>query len=226
MEKDWLNKVKETLKKAEKLTIHCIQLVRIRGSYTKKREAIVRVRLHSTYIETNKSMTDKWYHMTLNELNKLIGDKRESCPWSSGEMANLVMIGSNIMVTLSLGAARKKKYQIEISKGDSVLVTGHGDYWTHKATVVEVNKTGRLATVQWDDWDWKQSSIPISLIVGKSDMELGKRKRSPTDFYSGENVTKRTKKETTSNLKYSENNPLNKFMHGGGRLQPFVFAWL
>jgi len=141
--------------------------------------------------------------MTLNELNKLIGDKRESCPWSSGEMANLVMIGSNIMVTLSLGATRKDSYQIEISKGDSVLVTGHGDYWTHKATVVEVDKKRRLATVQWDDWDRKQTSIPISTIIGKSDMDLGKRKRSPTDFYSGENATKKTKKETTANLIYS-----------------------
>ena len=82
--------------------------------------------------------------MTLNELNKLIGDKRESCPWSSGEMANLVMIGSNIMVTLSLGATRKDSYQFEISEGDSVLVTGHGDYWTHKATLSKLIRKKKL----------------------------------------------------------------------------------
>ena len=217
LERDWLTKVRVTLTKAENLTIHCIQLVRIRGSYTKRRDAIVRVRLHPNYVEADKSLTNKWqwYHMTLNELNKLIGDKRESCPWSSGEMANLVMIGSNIMVTLSLGATRKDSHQIEISEGDSVLVTGFGDYWKHKATVVEVDKKNRVATVQWDDWDRRQESIPISTIVGKSDMDLGKRKRSPTDFYSGENVTKRTKNETTTaNLIYSENNPLNLCTEG------------
>ena len=90
----------------------------------------------------------------------MIGDM---CKSSSREMGNLSIIGSNIMVTLRLGATRKHTYQISL--GDSAIVKGHVDYWNHNATVIHVDKKRRHAYIQWDNWDRKISTIPISKIA-------------------------------------------------------------
>jgi hypothetical protein len=209
---EWQKKVKKTLKTAEKLTFKSIQLLRINKPFSKKREAMFRVRIRGT-----KKTEDKWFVISSSELNKLFGNENKSCPWSSGEMSNLSMIGSNILVTLGLGAKRKELNHV--SEGNSVIVSGHGK-WNHTATIINLNSLS--ATVRWDS-DRTTTNIPISNIMGRNTMELGRRKRSAPDFYGPEKSTKtKAYKEYVPNFMmitnvhhmYSSTNPLNLCTEG------------
>jgi len=127
------------------------------------------------------------------------------------------MIGSNILVTLGLGAKRKELNHV--SEGNSVIVSGHGN-WNHTATIINLNSLS--ATVRWDS-DRTTTNIPISNIMGPNTMDLGRRKRSATDFYGPENSTKtKAYREYVPNLlmktnvhhMYSSTNPLNLCTEG------------
>jgi hypothetical protein len=171
-----------------------------------------RVRLRDSF-KTN----DKWFMISSSELINLIGNENQSCPWSSGEMSNLSIIGSNILITLGLGAKRKQLNHI--GEGDSVIVSGHGN-WNHTATIITLKSLS--AVVKWDS-DRTTTIIPVSKIKGLNTMDIGRRKRSATDFYGPENSTQNKKsKEYVPNLMmktnvhhmYSTTNPLNLCTEG------------
>jgi hypothetical protein len=190
----------------------CIQLVRINKPFSKNREAMFRVRLRDSF-----KSNDKWFLLSSSELIDLIGNDNKSCPWSLGEMSNLSIIGSNILITLGLGAKRKQLNHI--CEGDSVIVSGYGN-WNHTATII--NLTSLVAVVRWDS-DRTTAIVPISKIKGLNTMDIGQRKRYATDRYGPDNPNENKKykeyihnslMKTNVHHMYSSTNPLNLCTEG------------
>jgi hypothetical protein len=96
--------------------------------------------------------------------------------WFTGELNCLTMLGSNMLITLSLGA-RKKEETLRtrmkdeywgVACGDKVIVRNHGNYWQHSATVTSIDTVKKVARIKWETTS-KFCEISLGDIVKKDD---------------------------------------------------------
>ena len=98
LESDWLLKATKIIRDAEKSSIECFQLVQIipkNGASVCDRETVYRVQLSSS--------DTSWHYVTGKYLQDLLCDDE----WNMSELDCLTLSGSNMLITLSLGARKK-----------------------------------------------------------------------------------------------------------------------
>ena len=76
----------------------------------------------------------------------IIGDEE----WMKGEMNCICNIASNRKVTLTWGAKKKSSNWSQLSIGDDVIVSNHGDKWEHRAKIIKMNDDGISVAKQSD----------------------------------------------------------------------------
>jgi hypothetical protein len=120
------------------------------------------------------------FYVNSAQIMDIIGDEE----WMKGEMNCICNIASNRKVTLTWGAKKKSSNRSQLSIGDDVIVSNHGDKWEHRAKIIKMNDDGISVLVKWDT-SLKREYVFVN-DCRKYDAEETslQRKRKATDFFA------------------------------------------
>jgi hypothetical protein len=111
------------------------------------------------------------------QITDIIGDE----PWIDSEITCLCNMASDCKIMLTLGSKRKSFDSCEITIGDWVTVTGHGNLFP-RAQVKELDFSTNTAKVKWEI-SCCVDAVDISNLKPDSLHHTSKRKSMATDFY-------------------------------------------
>ncbi len=138
--------------------------------------------IHEAVTDTN----DSSYLVTLDQIYDIVGEE----DWIHGESNCLVNLASSQMITLSWGAKKKecKEHRRVLSDeslqvGDHVVVENHGNQWSHKAQIVDIDIENKSASIRWETTQ-NIDYIDLKDLKCFSMDDSTPRKQKSTDFYT------------------------------------------
>jgi hypothetical protein len=156
-----------------------------------------------------------WHYVTGEHLQDLLCDDE----WLTGELNCLTMLGSNMLITLSLGA-RKKEETLRtrmkdeywgVACGDKVIVRNHGNYWPHSATVTSIDTVKKVARIKWET-TLKFCEISLGDIVKKDDTigSPSRVRKLPDYFINSDNFGPVRKRPRSENINLETHESVKK----------------
>ena len=93
---------------------------------------------------------DLTHYVSIGQITGIIGDEE----WLQGEGNCLCNIASSHIISLSLGAKKKKSTNCDalcVCVGDCVSVENHGKHWIHLGRIISIDKDTKSAVVKWEE---------------------------------------------------------------------------
>ncbi len=144
----------ENFKKAKLNFIIQIRLVRLlRTNYFGNSAITLRNSNKNVIYEAITDTNDSSYLVNLDQVYDIVGEE----DWIHGEVNCLANLASSRTITLSWGAKKKESTKQRIvfpdeslQVGDHVVVENHGNYWPHKAEIIDIDMETNTASIRWE----------------------------------------------------------------------------
>jgi hypothetical protein len=131
------------------------------------------------------------HYVSFGQNNDIIGDGE----WLQGEGNCLCNIASSRIISLSLGAKKKKSTNFDalcVSEGDCVSVENHGKHWIYLGYIISIDKNTNTPVVKGEE-TWEKDTVHLGDCKKYNKLDVIPGKRKSTDFFCEIPQTKRGK---------------------------------
>ncbi len=105
--------------------------------------------IYEAVTDTNESS----YLVDLDQVYDIVGEE----DWIHGEVNCLANLASSQTITLSWGAKKKESTKQRsvlpdesLQVGNHVVTEIHGNYWSHKAEIIDIDMETKTALIRWE----------------------------------------------------------------------------